>query len=102
MEKERIEGHIIELEGMLRLEDREISSGEDDADVAARVVSYNGLIALLESEQQTLEEIEQALRAVQDGSYGRCVVCGSDIQLARLEARPYARRCITCQERQGG
>jgi len=101
-ERERIQKHITELLDMLRLEDREIGSGEDDADIAARAVSHNGLMALLESEQQTLREIEGALQAMEEGSYGRCPVCGREIEPARLEARPYARLCVPCQERETG
>lgn len=97
-ERERLKQHIREMQDMLRLEDREIGSGEDDADIAARAISYNGLLTLLESEQETLLEVEDALQAMDDGTYGRCITCGEDIEYARLEARPYARRCITCQE----
>ena len=98
-EHERLKKHIVEMEDMLRLEDREIGSGEDDADIAARAISYNGLLVLLESEQETLTEVESALQAMEDGTYGRCISCGQEIEWARLEARPYARRCIVCQER---
>ncbi len=101
-EQARLEEHISDLTDMLRWEDREIGSGEDDADIAARAISYNGLLALLESEQMTLSEVEGALQAMADGTYGRCNICGQEIELARLEARPYARRCITCQEREPG
>jgi len=98
-EHERLKKHILEMEDMLRLEDREIGSGEDDADIAARAISYNGLLTLLDSEQETLAEVEDALQAMDDGTYGRCMICGQEIEFARLEARPYARRCIICQER---
>jgi DnaK suppressor protein len=98
-ERERLRKHILEMENMLRLEDREIGSGEDDADIAARAISYNGLLALMESEQETLTEVEGALQAMDDGTYGRCLTCGQEIEFARLEARPYARRCVVCQER---
>ncbi len=99
-ERMRLRKHINELEDMLRLEDREIGSGEDDADIAARAISYNGVLALLESEQETLTEVDSALQAMDDEVYGRCIICGQEIELARLEARPYARRCIVCQERE--
>lgn len=98
-ERSRLKKHIMEIEDMLRMEDREIGSGEDDADIAARAISYNGLLALLDSEQETLNEVESALQSIDDGTYGRCAVCGQEIELARLEARPYARRCVVCQER---
>jgi len=98
-ERSRLREHIADLNDMLRLEDREIGSGEEDADIAARAVSYGGLMTLLDSEQETLLEVEGALQAMEDGTYGLCTVCGKEIGLARLEARPYARRCITCQER---
>lgn len=98
-ECERLRTHITEMEDMLRMEDREIGSGEDDADIAARAISYNGLLTLLDSEQETLTEVEDALQAMADGTYGRCATCGQEIEFARLEARPYARRCIICQER---
>lgn len=100
-ERQRILGHIAELDAMLRLEDREIGSGEDDADIAARTIAYDGLLTLRESEQQTLDEVEEALRSMDQGTYGVCESCGKEIDLARLEARPYARRCVSCQEREG-
>ncbi len=99
-ERERLRNHILELGEMLRLGDREIGSAEDDADIAARTISYDGLLALMESEQETLAEVETALQAIEEGTYGRCVSCGREIEPARLEARPYARRCIVCQERE--
>jgi len=45
---------------------------------------------------ETLQEIEDALRKLNDGTYGSCESCGSPIAEARLEAMPAARLCITC------
>lgn len=47
---------------------------------------------------RVLEEIDEALERVRNGEYGRCEGCGGDIPDARLEALPYARLCIKCQE----
>jgi RNA polymerase-binding transcription factor DksA len=33
------------------------------------------------------------------GHYGKCIDCGTDIPLARLQAQPWAARCVACQER---
>lgn len=45
-----------------------------------------------------LHEIEEALVRIDDGDYGVCMDCGIDIDLARLDAMPTAKRCIRCQE----
>lgn len=51
--------------------------------------------ALANSLQETLDEVERALGKLEDGTYGKCEVCGEDIAAARLEAMPAARYCIT-------
>jgi RNA polymerase-binding transcription factor DksA len=43
---------------------------------------------------------QEALDRISDGAYGECVNCGQDIQVKRLEALPWARYCIKCQELQ--
>ena len=55
---------------------------------------------LEEGAQQTLDEVELALRKLDDGSYGVCEVCGEPIGAARLSAIPWARLCIDDQRRQ--
>jgi len=62
------------------------------------------LIADLEQAELTrdLEEfrtLDVARNRLQDGSYGVCTDCGSDIAFERLKASPGAMRCIQCQER---
>ena len=43
------------------------------------------------------EEIDDALRKLDRGLYGKCETCGQNILKARLEALPYARQCIACK-----
>jgi RNA polymerase-binding protein DksA len=45
-----------------------------------------------------LHHLDEALRRIADGTYGKCIACGNDISLARLEAVPHARFCIACKE----
>jgi DnaK suppressor protein len=52
--------------------------------------------ALDESDRQTLRAINAALERIEEGTYGACTDCGKPIALGRLEARPYAARCIDC------
>jgi len=44
-----------------------------------------------------LRSLDSAHGRIEDGSYGTCVDCGSDIGFARLQANPAAERCIRCQ-----
>jgi RNA polymerase-binding transcription factor DksA len=46
------------------------------------------------------DAVRDAFVKLADGTYGDCVTCGRPIPIARLEAVPYARRCVACQERE--
>ncbi|MDH3266859.1 MAG: TraR/DksA family transcriptional regulator [Gammaproteobacteria bacterium] len=43
-----------------------------------------------------LVKISAALRRMDAGEYGICIECGAEIERGRLEAHPYARKCIDC------
>lgn len=55
--------------------------------------------ALDARESAELDQVDAALRRIQDGSYGQCIDCGVVIPAARLHAAPEASRCIACQEK---
>jgi DnaK suppressor protein len=46
-----------------------------------------------------LPRIERALRRIEEGAYGRCIRCGEDIPLGRLEAMPEVAHCVGCAAR---
>ena len=48
-------------------------------------------------ERKLLKKIEDALQLIKDKEYGYCEVCGVEIGLRRLEARPTATLCIDCK-----
>lgn len=52
---------------------------------------------LAEVEDRELARIEEALERMREGSFGICEDCGTNIPMARLDALPYATRCIKCQ-----
>ena len=54
---------------------------------------------LEEGAQQTLKDIDDALRKIENGSYGTCEVCGKAIAPERLAAIPWARLCIDDQRK---
>src|SRR4051794_13774717 len=51
--------------------------------------------ALASTLQESLDEVERALGKLDDGTYGKCEVCGEEIAANRLEAMPAARYCTT-------
>ena len=55
-------------------------------------------LAMLAIHAELLQEIDEALSRIDNGTYGHCVDCGTDIPGRRLEALPSATRCMTCEE----
>jgi DnaK suppressor protein len=55
--------------------------------------------ALMQMKSETLAKIDEAVRRLEDGTYGQCEECGSEIPAARLAALPFAALCRGCQER---
>jgi DnaK suppressor protein len=58
------------------------------------------LYQLSTGERDILRRIDAALDRMESGSYGACVHCAKKVQIGRLEAVPWARHCIECQELQ--
>src|SRR5918994_594317 len=54
--------------------------------------------ALIQMKSETLNKINEALRRLEDGTYGDCFECGDEIAEARLRALPFAVRCKDCEE----
>ena len=52
---------------------------------------------LASSRQESLYDIEDAIRRVDDGTYGACESCGGAIERPRLKALPFAKKCMACQ-----
>ena len=67
---------------------------EDDS-FADLMVDVN--LAEIDRDLEELRLIDTAMRRLGEGSYGHCEACGSSIELARLRAAPFARRCFDCQ-----
>ncbi|MFL6234857.1 MAG: TraR/DksA family transcriptional regulator [Thermoanaerobaculia bacterium] len=71
---------------------------EDIVDRANNAYNRELMFSLSDTERNTLLQIENALRRMDEGTYGRCSNCGQNIALPRLEALPWARFCVDCQE----
>lgn len=51
-----------------------------------------------ESESTEIQEIDEAMERIREGSFGRCESCEKPIAKERLEAIPYARLCLPCKK----
>lgn len=76
-------------------------SGYDDhpADVASETFQKEKDQALVESLQDSLARVRNALGKIKRGTYGKCDSCGKSISLKRLNALPHATFCVECQGR---
>src|ERR687898_522750 len=54
--------------------------------------------ALIQMKSETLNKINEALRRLDEGTYGNCFECGDEIAQPRLRALPFAVRCKDCEE----
>jgi len=77
----------------------ETDVAQDLADKAESSYTKEFLLSLTDSEREQLLQIDEALRALDKGTYGICQNCGSPISRKRLEALPWATYCVPCQEK---
>jgi DnaK suppressor protein len=101
--RERLQNQRDEILNMYK---QDLRAGQESADDGTEDIvdrannAYNRelMFSLSDAERTTLLQIENALRRMEEGSYGRCANCGQNIHVLRLEAVPWARFCIDCQE----
>jgi RNA polymerase-binding protein DksA len=67
------------------------------ADMAADTYERELSMNIVSSEQEILYQIDEALKRLDEGSYGVCQQCSQPIAMSRLKAVPYASLCISCQ-----
>ncbi len=77
----------------LMLAEVDIEPEEGDAEITEREKN-SALIAVLENK---LQDIQTALRSIEKGSYGTCARCNKPIEPGRLEVKPDATLCVSCQ-----
>ena len=69
----------------------------DLLDRAAIEADRNCTLRLRDRESKLIRRIRQSLEAIEEGTYGICEECDSEISVSRLKARPIARYCIKCK-----
>ena len=69
---------------------------QDIGDEAANIYNKQVLLSLNENERIRLQEVDESLDRIENGTYGICEECGGPISLKRLEVRPVAKYCVPC------
>ena len=87
-------------EAELSSRERDAEATQDPADMAANAYTKELLISMSANDRRLLELIDEALRRVEAGEFGECVNCGEPVQEKRLDAVPWARYCVKCQDLQ--
>jgi DnaK suppressor protein len=72
--------------------------GPDEGDRANSSLDKELLFHQTSQARGLLGSIDAALGRIADGTFGECMVCGEEIGAKRLEALPWTRYCISCQE----
>ena len=112
MDKKKVETYkkrlLAKQEELMRLVSRSEQDGreadeegtQDVADKAANSYTKEFLFHQSDENRRALQLVNEAIERVRNGSYGQCVACNEEVQQKRLEAVPWARHCIECQEKQ--
>ena len=95
-------------EGLFRLvteaemssRERDAEATQDPADMAANAYTKELLISMSANDRRLLGHIDESLARIEAGEYGHCVNCGEPVPEKRLEAVPWARFCVKCQDLQ--
>ncbi len=74
-------------------------TAQDISDRAASSYTKEFLFSQSNNERQLLQMVDKALARIREGSFGECIHCGKEINAKRLEAVPWTRHCIECQEK---
>ena len=100
-ERERLQSLIREREneGIGTQSERDYTSelsalDQHQGDLGTETFEREKDFSLLQQLEAEIGDLDAALRKIDEGTYGRCEVCGGDIQADRLEAMPGTRTCI--------
>ncbi len=112
MDKKKVEQYRKRLESkqeeLMRLVSKSEQDGrsvdeeitQDIADKAANSYTKEFLFHQSDDNRRILQLVQEALGRIKGGEFGLCLACQEEVQQKRLEAVPWARHCIECQEKQ--
>ncbi len=96
--REGLVKQVMEAETYSRERDSEAT--QDPADMAANAYTKELLFSMSANDRRLLDLIDEALKRIEAGEYGNCIHCSEPVLEKRLEAVPWARHCLRCQDLQ--
>lgn len=102
--KKKLEARREDLVKIIGRTEQQGREADDDptvdlADKAANSYTKEFLFGQTNADRSTLQLVEEALERIRRGTFGLCVQCEEELQQKRLEAVPWTRYCISCQEK---
>ncbi len=71
----------------------------DMVDIAFQAYEKQNLMNFSQKEKDKLDMLNNALKRIDDGTYGKCIDCKEEINEERLTALPYTLRCVNCMSK---
>jgi RNA polymerase-binding transcription factor DksA len=71
-----------------------VDLGQSDDEQTMEAEALENTQAMLKSAEDEIREVKKALERIENGSYGKCVICGEIIERGRLKAYPAADKCV--------
>ncbi len=93
LEVDSFEGTQSELTG-------EVGLDEDFADAGTATFDRERDLSIRNNIRDLIEQIDRAVRRIDEGTYGTCERCGQPIDAARVKALPHASLCLDCKRRE--
>ena len=97
--RREMSGDISDLEADAFSTDGDRLSVDNPADIGSESFAQEFSLELLQRDEATLVEIDEALDRVKAGTFGLCEGCEELIPKVRLNAVPHARFCVECQRK---
>ena len=99
-------GNVNRMEDEALRKNRQNASGDLSsipihlADIGTDNYEQEFALSLIQTEEEALHDIDEAIAKIAEGTYGQCEVCEKKIPKARLKVVPHARLCIECQRKE--
>lgn len=94
--RESLVGQVQQAERYSR--ERDAEATQDPADMAANAYTKELLVSMSDNDRRLLNLIDEALVRIEANEYGKCVRCEEILPEKRLDAVPWARHCVRCQD----